>query len=83
MGQMVWLGQKGDDAQSWGDKHSLQRLGEAPGRRGEGARLWQDVGLGEGHGSVRLGGGVQSEGQGLCGERLPHLVSALLLCILE
>lgn len=29
MGQMVWLGQKGDDAQSWENKHSLQRLGEA------------------------------------------------------
>ena len=48
MGQMVWLGEKGDDAQSWGDKHSLQQLGEAPGRRGEGSQALARCGIGGG-----------------------------------
>ena len=86
MGQMVWPGEKGDGAQSWGDRHSLQWLGEAPGRRGDGRQAlarWRIGGGGQGSYCTRLGWGVQSESQGLCGECLPHLVSALLFCILE
>ena len=45
---MVWLGEKGDDAQSWGDKDSLQQLGEAPGRRGEGSQALAKCRIGGG-----------------------------------
>lgn len=79
-------------AQSWGNKYSLQRSEEALGRRdwsqalarcrigGGAGKLLCQVGVGV---SIVRGRGVHSEGRGLHGECLPHLVSPLLLCNLE
>ena len=58
MGQMVWPGVKGDGAQSWGDRHSLQRLGEAPGRRGDGRQALARWRIGGGAGELLYQVGV-------------------------